>query len=67
MLYPKQMYPMCISLQHFVLNIIDGQKVPDVVKSSTGYSVKAFFKGKNMQERKDEICKTEDSKRGCKS
>ena len=33
MVYPKQLYPMCIFIQHFVLKIIDRQKVPDVVKS----------------------------------
>ena len=32
MVYPKQLYPMCIFIQHFVLKIIDRQKVPDVVK-----------------------------------
>ena len=30
--YPKPLYPICIFLQHFVFNIVDEQKVPDIVK-----------------------------------
>ena len=32
MAYPKPLYPICIFLQHFVLEILDTQKVTDVVK-----------------------------------
>ena len=32
MVYPKPLYPICIFLQHFVLDIVDGQRVPDIVK-----------------------------------
>ena len=34
MAFLKPLYPICISLQHFVLQILDTQKVPDVVKLS---------------------------------
>ena len=30
--YPKQLFPVCVFLQHFVLQIVDKQKVPDIVK-----------------------------------
>ena len=29
MVYPKPLYPICIFLQHFVLDLVNGQRVPD--------------------------------------
>ena len=30
--YPKALYQLCIFIQHFVLRIVDKQKVPEIVK-----------------------------------
>lgn len=29
--YPRQLYPLCIFIQHFIMKIVDKQKVPAVV------------------------------------
>lgn len=36
MAYPKPLYPILIFVQQFVLNILDSQSVPDVVKRVLG-------------------------------
>ena len=29
--YPRQLYPLCIFIQHFIIKLVDKQKVPPVV------------------------------------